>query len=146
MVGTVELTCKTVVGGRTGDEVIPDHVQGVSGGGMSATQSRFAPIIDDVINILDSALGLGVSAFVTHPQVVAKSNIVYTVDERTETLRMDAFGHETILNSDIVAIDGYAQVVPPAPFDRAVIDNDIKAMIHAQGFSSAVPRDSRKRR
>ena len=92
---------------------------------MPAAQTGLAPVIHDIVDVLNRALDLGIAAFVAHPKVVAQRHIGHRIDQRTEALRMHPLGHEAILHGDVVALHGDAQVVPAPPLDRAMVDDDV---------------------
>src|SRR5207249_8177538 len=71
VVGGGELTGEAVVGGRAFDEIISDAIELMVGGGMSAHEAGDAPVADDVVEVLNRALGLGVAGLVVNPEVVA---------------------------------------------------------------------------
>ena len=127
---------------RAGDEIIADGVQKMVRLGMSADEAADAPVIDDVVDVLDAALGLGIAALVVDPEVVRVGDVGDGVGERAEALRVHALADDAVLKRDVVAAAREAEAIPAAPFDAAMVKNHVAAAGKIDGAFALVAGDA----
>lgn len=112
---------------RPGNEVIPDRIEEMVRFRMSAHETADAPIVNHVVDILDAALGLGITALIIDPEVVRVSDVRHGIGKRSKPLRINAFTNNAILERNVVAASGEAQAIPTTPLDAAMIENHFRA-------------------
>src|SRR5579862_3613160 len=108
MVSGCEQANKVAVRGGAFDKIISDDIEFVIGFRMSADEAVHAPVINNVIDVLNGALGFGIAAFVINPKIVAEGDIGDGVHQSAESLGIDALAEDAVLESDIVAAVGQA--------------------------------------
>src|SRR4051794_37520060 len=93
---------------------------------MAADVTADAPVINDVIDVLDDALGFWIAALVTDPEIMREGDVV-ALAEAAEPLRTHSGTDDAVLKGDI---PGLAQpdAIPTTPLDRDVIEDDRVAL------------------
>src|ERR1035441_4600390 len=114
-VGVREFADEMRIGIWPGDEIISDDILKMIRAGMSANQTAHAPVIDDVVDILNFSLGLRIAALVVDPKIVRVGDVGHGIGERAEALRVHALADDAVLKRDVVAALREAEAIPPAP-------------------------------
>ena len=74
-VGRSEHAEETIIGGRAFDEIVADGVELMVRAGMAADQASHAPVIDDIVDVLDRAFGFWIAAVIMNPEIVAEGDV-----------------------------------------------------------------------
>lgn len=117
VIGFGELSDEGVGGVGAFDEVVADEVGVVVCGGVAADVAVDAPVVDDVVDVLDMAFAFGVSALVVNPEIVAEGEEV-AFAETAEALGNDAFADDGVLDGGVVVSVGLDVVQRPHSMER----------------------------
>src|SRR4051812_14709445 len=109
---------------------------------VSASQAGDAPVVDDVVDVLNRSLGLWVAALVVDPQVAGDGDIGDGIDEGAEALRVDRFADDAVLYGHVVRALRDAHAIPAAPLDRAVVEDDVARAGHVDRAFTLVAVDA----
>ncbi len=124
------------------DEVVVDDIDGVVGGGVAAGEAGVAPVVDEVVDVLDGGFDCGIAALVVEPEVVGEGDAFDGVYEGAEALGVDGGADDTVFDGDVVAAFGEAHGVPAAPLDGAVVEDDVVDGCHVNGAFARVAVDA----
>src|ERR1035441_3681423 len=123
---------------RPGDEIVADDILKMIRARMSADEAADSPVINDVVDILNAALRLGIAALVVDRDVVRVGDVGPGIGDRAEALRVHALADDAILEGDVVAALRETETIPTAPFDAAMIENHVAAVRKVHGTFALV--------
>src|SRR5437764_11442831 len=95
--------------------------------GMTADEAGDAPVVHHIVDVLNGAFSLGISALIVQPEIVAEGNICDRIHKRAKALRVYRLANDAVLECEVMAARSHPEAVPPAPFNRDMVEDHICA-------------------
>jgi len=128
-------------GGGTGQEKVVDDVAFPDCFRVGADQApAVAPIVDHIADVLAVGLILGIAALIIDEKVVMERHVAGGIEQKAESLRGYAFANDAILHRDLGSAARELHAIPPPPFHRAMVDDDVGASRTLQGTLALAAR------
>src|SRR5574344_1241892 len=98
--------------------------------GVSSNDAH-AVVVAYIVDILQTAFHLRVTAFVVSPKTMCDRPVPGFVGDGTKTLWIDPLAYDTISESDVRGTND-VNVIPSSPRNRDMIQDAVRAVVHRQ--------------